>query len=187
MFCSILAIPIVIYPLAFIGILEEQGTLKLDANKIQTRTLAVGEYSDGRFYFLKPEDFSVEKKYAGVVPLFVLQKGEDMSISLLSDSNEGNNKVYFDQFYKDAYTGASSGYDLDISDINEDEGKTKNGLLYYKKSLRIIGEQDYFFGVIVVFDDKSQKVAGMSFWSFYSDRTKMNSYLESLLESIKFS
>lgn len=186
MFFSIAAIPIAIYLLAFIGLShpENKGIVNQEADI--KRVLAENEYSDGRVFFKKPADLEIQKNYSGITPLYILSKGDEMSITLVSDLVDTDHKAYFDDFYNGAYEGFSQGYELDWTLINEEQTITESGFEYIKKSIRLHGENIFVLTVGAIFDDSSSRLAGFVYFAPESNSVYA-SYLDEVTNSIKFS
>ena len=186
-FFSILAIPFVIYLLAFVGTAYESSLNSTIQNIEIKRTLAENEYSDGRIFFKNPLNLEIQKDYAGVAPLYILSKDEEMSITLVSDLVDIDHKEYFDAFYKEAYDGLRQDYELDYTVIEEKQNTNVNGFEYIKKSIRIDGEEIFIWTVIIIFDNNSNKIAGIGYFAPQNKNSVYSSYLDKVTNSIKFS
>jgi len=151
------------------------------------RALEENEYSDGRIFFMKPTALEIQKDYYGVAPLYILSKDEEMSITILSDTNYVDQEEYFDAFYDEAYMGLSEGYELDYSIIEDTQDRTTNGFDYIKKSIRIDGEDTFVWSVVVIYDTESQKIAGIGYFSPQNKNTQYKTYLQEVVNSVKFS
>jgi hypothetical protein len=151
------------------------------------RALDENEYSDGRIFFMKPTALEIQKDYYGVAPLYILSKDEEMSITILSDTNYVDQEEYFDVFYDGAYMGLSEGYELDYSIIEDTQDRTTNGFNYIKKSIRIDGEDTFVWSVVVIYDTESQKIAGIGYFSPQNKNTQYKTYLQEVVNSVKFS
>jgi hypothetical protein len=151
------------------------------------RALDENEYSDGRIFFMKPTALEIQKDYYGVAPLYILSKDEEMSITILSDTNYVDQEEYFDAFYDEAYMGLSEGYELDYSIIEDTQDRTTNGFNYIKKSIRIDGEDTFVWSVVVIYDTESQKIAGIGYFSPQNKNTQYKTYLQEVVNSVKFS
>lgn len=188
LFFGILAIPIVIYLIGFIGLAAQNSTVMNISQSFEIkRALVENEYSDGRIFFKKPLDLEIKKEYIGVAPVFVLSKDEDMSITLVSDLLDTDHKKYFDEFYNEAYDGLSQGYELDYTVLKEEQTTNANGLEYIKKSIRIDGEDTIIWTLMILFDNSSNKIAGISYFSPKSKNSVYSQYLGEVTNSIKFS
>ena len=188
LFFGILAIPVVIYFLGFVGLASESSTtMELGESLKIKRTLAENEYSDGRIFFKNPLNLEIQKDYAGVAPLYILSKDEEMSITLVSDLVDIDHKEYFDAFYKEAYDGLRQDYELDYTVIKEEQNTNVNGFEYIKKSIRIDGEEIFIWTVIIIFDNNSNKIAGIGYFAPQNKNSVYSSYLDKVTNSIKFS
>ena len=186
-FFSILAIPLVIYLLAFVGTTYETSLNSTIQNIEIKRTLAENEYSDGRIFFMKPLNLEIEKDYSGVAPFFILSKDEEMSINIISDLVDIDHKEYFNSLYKVLYDGLRQGYELDTTIIKYEQTTNANGFQYIKKSIRIEGEDIFIWTVIVIFDNASNKTAEIVYFAPQSKNSIYSSYLDEVTNSIKFS
>ena len=187
LFFSILAIPLVIFSLAFVGKTFENQLNSPIQNVELKRTLAENEYSDGRIFFIKPPYLEITKNYTGVVPFFILSKDEEMSITLVSDLVDVDHKKYFDEFYNGSFNSLRQDYELDYTIIKEDQSTNANGFEYFNKSIRINGEEIYIWTVIVIFDNNSNKIAGIGYFAPQNKNSVYSSYLDEVTNSIKFS
>jgi hypothetical protein len=151
------------------------------------RALGENEYSDGRIFFIKPTALEIQKDYYGVAPIYILSKDEEMSITILSDIAYVDQEEYFDSFYDEAYMGLSEGYELDYSIIEDTQDRTSNGFDYIKKSIRIEGEDTFVWSVVVIYDTESQKIAGIGYFSPQNKNTQYKTYLQEVINSVKFS
>ncbi len=151
------------------------------------RALGENEYSDGRIFFKKPLNLEIQKDYAGVAPLYILSKDEEMSITLVSDLVDIDHKEYFDAFYKEAYDSLRQDYELDYTVIKEEQTTNVNGFEYIKKSIRIDGEEIFIWTVIIIFDNNSNKIAGIGYFAPQNKNSVYSPYLDEVTNSIKFS
>lgn len=186
-FFIILGATIVFYVLFIIGI----NTVEEAANPYQEvelqRSLTEGEYSDGVIYFTPPDDLSIEKEYDGIYPYFSLYEGEEIGMSLMSFSTEGyTREQYFSDFFQGSLESVSGGYELDYEDFINKQSETGNNLEYTEKTLLIHGEDDFLFGVVMIFDTSSDITAALTYFAPYDDASKVNSYKRDIVNSIEF-
>ena len=83
--------------------------------------------------------------------------------------------------------GLSEGYELDYSIIEDTQDRTSNGFDYIKKSIRIEGEDTFVWSVVVIYDTESQKIAGIGYFSPQNKNTQYKTYLQDVVNSVKFS
>lgn len=151
------------------------------------RELGENEYSDGIIFFIKPNDLEIQKNYSGLFPYYTLSKGEEMAFVIISDISSLSQEEYFDSFFQEAYDGISQGYELEYSVLETIKDKTANGFDYIKKSIRIEGEDSHVFSVVVIYDNESQNIAGISYISSENKNAQYQNYLQEVVNSVKFS
>lgn len=186
LFFLIIAIPLVIYFLAFMSLIYEQSSAELPGTppKLQ-RILATNELTDGRIYFVLPQGWTADKEYVGIVPVFVLTKGDEMSFTIISDSGKYNSEEYFKESFDTAFASLKGDLELDyevFKEIKIDE----NYIERFNKALLIHGEEDFIWGTTILFDNNSDKIAIISYFTPERTYYELEKTRTDLINLLKF-
>lgn len=151
---------------------------------------AVNEYSDGQIFFTKPTDLKLNKEYSlDGTQFYVLSKENETGILVSSDLNDiTSHKDYFDLVYNGSLESFSQNSELYYDVINEEHRTNEKGFEYIQKSIRIYGEKsDFILIITVIFDNNSNKIAKIDYFSPETKTAQYSAYLDEVLKSIRFS
>ena len=160
-----------------------------NAESSMPREFGLNEYSDGRFYFTKPNDLNIEKQQVSLFTSFNLTKEDRITFVMLSDVTGEEHQKYSESFFTESKKGVDEYITADLSTttVKEEKKLTTSGFEYFEKRVELSSDPAYLFGTINVFDSDSQKVAGILYFSDKNSESEMESYLSQLINSIKFS
>jgi hypothetical protein len=103
----------------------------------------------------------------------------------VGDTTTKSNSEYFNDFYNDAYITLTEGFDVPYINIEKKNSVTQQGFTYIKKTI-YFKENNLIWSTIVVFDDHSDKIAGIGYYSPFEKHKYYEVYLNNILDSITF-
>ncbi|OGY43146.1 MAG: hypothetical protein A2729_03480 [Candidatus Buchananbacteria bacterium RIFCSPHIGHO2_01_FULL_39_14] len=170
----------------------DSKVMNINESIISKRPLAENEYFNGVIYFKKPRDIDIKEHSEEPFHSFILSN-DKMSILIVSDITSESPEEYIDILHKTLYNNMYDHFRQKFQPrytlISEDKGINLHGFKYVKKTTKIEleGGEIGFFSLIVISDNKTNKIAGVRYFVPQDQEEIYSSYLEEVTDSITFS
>jgi|GEM_PF-5432512 len=152
------------------------------------RQLHENEYGDGRFYFIKPSEFTINKTYYDFEPVFTMDHPDGLiGISAIGGVFDGkDHQSYFDDNVKGFLDGLGDGALIDYDIISDNHGYV-NDFEYYERAMTIHGETDLNVILRFIFDKDSKNAALIILYASPESFDAGKGYFMNVVNSVKFS
>jgi len=177
-FAIMMGIPIVVYFLSMSSIYESTS-YSID------RELAVGEYTDGKVAFMKPEGAELNKEDYGHIPIHTMTKGQ-MSISVMSDLCKSERQTCFDEIVGGVVVGMREESMITITELNI-KNTVINGYPLMTQPILIETAEGLMMDITLMFDTQTEKITLIMYSTPGMEKIDNDRIYEEFLSTIKFS